>query len=181
MRALAIVAVLAAAVALAGCPGLSDNFFIVFNGGADADADGSPRSDGGAADATTDSAVAEGSAGDAAIDVSTSDALDAKGCNFSADCPNGCCAPTTDMNGNPVPGPLVCKPADGTSYDCALGSSDAGCLAGTSCTAGLCRVTVANNSCWCEKPCTNASQCGNGVCVPLGGGTCNGFTSTCLP
>ena len=109
------------------------------------------------------------------------DAGCARLCNPASDCPNGCCAPIADVNGNPI-GPLVCKPADGRPYDCATGSTATNCFTGTSCQSGYCVVSVANGSCWCEKPCTSdGGQCGSGsVCVNVSG-MCNGAPSSCLP
>lgn len=112
----------------------------------------------------------------------------ARHCNLAADCPNGCCAPVADVNGNPIPvGSFICKPADGKPYDCAVGTTGATTDAGfpyscgsASCPQGLCPVNVANGSCWCEKPCSTSAQCGSAACAPVSG-SCNGAPGTCLP
>jgi len=108
-------------------------------------------------------------------------------CSSNAECPNRCCAPIADQNGNPV-GPFVCKPADGQPYDCAVGSMGGCMVGGTTCAAGFCILNfvfasdASDVSCQCVKPCApdaGPAQCGGAVCEPFQGAPCNGLQGFC--
>ena len=87
-------------------------------------------------------------------------------CVTGKDCTSGCCAPATNVSGDPV-GPYVCKPNDGRPYDCCNGIA-------VSCTSPACCVTDANDNSFCAPMCTGNGQCGAARCI-------GGFTFTSNP
>ncbi len=78
-------------------------------------------------------------------------------CLLQSECSTGCCAPSTDSNGDPV-SPFVCKPNDGASYDC--------CNSGTPCSGGGCCAASPNGGNVCVTQCTvDGGECGAAACL----------------
>lgn len=101
-----------------------------------------------------------------------------KTCRTSADCPSGCCAPATNLAGEPV-GPYVCKQTDGSAYGCCSG------LFGTKCGSPYCCVGDTLGNHFCSLPCSSNGQCGAAACTGHSYDTyytnCPNSTNACGP
>ncbi len=77
-------------------------------------------------------------------------------CARQSDCDAGgdtaCCAPATNLAGDPV-GPYVCKPNDGNHYDCCVGTF-------TTCGGSDCCIKDAIGNEFCAAPCDAGAECG---------------------
>lgn len=89
-------------------------------------------------------------------------------CVGPTDCDAGCCAPLTDVNGNPT-GPYVCKPNDGAHYDCCYGTF-------TNCSGNDCCVSDGFGNEFCASPCTDSTNCTASRCQNY---NFSAFATTC--
>jgi hypothetical protein len=95
-----------------------------------------------------------------------------KTCAEGKDCSTGCCAPATNVKGEPV-GPYVCKPNDGKPYHCCNGAfTTCGGIDGVT----MCCVTDTKGNDFCARSCGMNTECGASHCVGYTFGT---FTTTC--